>query len=127
MELFIHKGTEDEPEIILDEARNIFAISGISTPEDAIEIYANVLNWINKVESTLTTSLICEFFFIYLSSASHKMIFAILKRLEELWADGKDIKVNWKYEDADDDMKELAEDFSDLLTLPFNIVCVDPS
>ena len=41
MELFIHKGTEDEPEIILDEARNIFAISGISTPEDGTYLFDN--------------------------------------------------------------------------------------
>lgn len=124
MELFIHKGTDDEPEIILDEAKSKFHISGISTPEDAIEIYTNVLHWLNKVGHKSNSGLVCEFFFIYLSSASHKMIFAILQRLEELWKEGKDIKVNWKYEDADDDMRELAEDFSDLLELPFNIMCV---
>jgi len=124
LELFIHKGTEDEPEIILDEAKNKFHISGISTPEDAIEIYNNVLYWINKVGPELKSTLTCEFFFIYLSSASHKMIFAILKKLEQLWSQGKDIKIDWKFEDSDDDMRELAEDFSDLLEIPFNIICV---
>ncbi|NOZ45417.1 MAG: DUF1987 domain-containing protein [Chlorobi bacterium] len=124
MEKFIQKGTEDEPEIILDESTLKFSISGISTPEDAIEIYQNVLEWISKVVPNIQTTLNCEFFFIYLSSASHKMIFAILKRLEEFWENGKDIKINWKFEDADDDMRELAEDFSDLLNLPFKIVCV---
>ena len=49
--LFIEE-TEDTPEIILDPEQNIFKISKISVPENALDFYKPVLDWIkNYAES----------------------------------------------------------------------------
>ena len=32
---------------------------------------------------------------------------------------GKDVTVNWYYEEFDEDMREVGEDYSDVINLPF--------
>ena len=46
MEKLIIEETEDTPEIILDPEQNIFKISKISVPENALDFYKPVLEWI---------------------------------------------------------------------------------
>jgi hypothetical protein len=48
-----------------------------------------------------------------------------LKRLSKLEANGKELTVNWFYEEGDDDMMEAGEDFCDLLDLDFNFIEIE--
>ena len=32
------------------------------------------------------------------------------------------MKVNWYFDDGDDDMKEVGEDFSEMITFPFSFI-----
>ena len=48
MEKFIREETEDTPEIIFDPENGVFKISKISVPENALEFYAPVLEWIKQ-------------------------------------------------------------------------------
>jgi len=34
------------------------------------------------------------------------------------------IKVYWYFEDGDDDMKEVGEEFSDMISVPFNYIMI---
>ncbi|MCK4662916.1 MAG: DUF1987 domain-containing protein [Bacteroidales bacterium] len=125
MEIIKIEGTEDTPLIILDNINNVFRIIGTSTPENVIEFYAPVVDWINKIENTLSGELICEFYFKYLSSSSHKIIYDILNKLEILAKKGHEITILWKFLIIDEDMQEVGEDFSELVNLPFQFVSID--
>ncbi|MFC2104921.1 SiaC family regulatory phosphoprotein [Bacteroidota bacterium] len=38
---------------------------------------------------------------------------------------GLNLKVYWYFTDGDEDMKEVGEDFSDMISVPFNFVMVE--
>ena len=113
------KQTEDSPKIMLDENNSLFLIEGSSFPEDAFTVYTPVLEWIKKVTGKFDNELKCEFKFKVVSSASHKMLYEILTELEKLYNRAANIKIHWYYEELDEDMQEIGEDFSETLDLPF--------
>lgn len=110
--------TDDTPEIMIDADLCIFIISGCSTPEDALATYKPVIEWIADPECTLNNCQ-CKFFFKYLSSASHHLVFEILTQLDRLYVDGRNLSVEWSYEKIDEDMLRLGLDFASILSLPF--------
>lgn len=122
MDNFRIEAADDTPEIHLDAQNLFFRIAGTSTPENAVEFYAPVIDWIEANKNSLTDKLICEFNFKYLSSSSHKMIYEILSQLEELIHHGKGVEVIWKYKAIDEDMQEVGEDFQALLKIPFKFI-----
>ena len=113
------KQTEDSPKIFLDEDNSSFLIEGPSFPEDAFVVYTPVLNWIKKVTSKFDNELKCEFKFKVVSSASHKMLYEILTELEKMYNKVTNIRIHWYYEELDEDMQEIGEDFSETLNIPF--------
>jgi uncharacterized protein YkuJ len=58
----------------------------------------------------------------YFNTASSKIILDILMRLETLHEDGKNISVEWHYEEDDEDMQEAGEEYADIVEVPFTFV-----
>lgn len=122
MDKYKIEAADDIPEINLDAQNLVFRISGTSTPENAVEFYAPVIDWIEENKTNLKDKLLCEFNFKYLSSSSHKMIYEILSRLEEIIQKGNEVEVIWKYKEIDEDMFEVGQDFDSLLKIPFKFI-----
>lgn len=114
--------TDDAPSILLDEEIMTIQISGASFPEDAVDTFAPVLEWIANLPQNFEQTLVCDFDFSILSSASNKMVFEILLKLEELHFKGCKIDVKWHYESFDEDMKDEGESFKETMKLPFKFV-----
>ena len=113
--------TEDSPEIILDRENYILKLSGPSFPEDAYETFQPVTRWLNAIKDEVV-SLTCEFDFSILSSASNKLLFEILLKLEDLYQNGKDIAIFWYHDDFDEDMQEEGESFAQAVHVPFKFI-----
>jgi len=111
--------SEDSPLIHLDKNNLIFDISGPSYAADTYSVYQKVLDWLDEVNE-FNGKLKCKFDFSLLSSASHKMVFEILLKLENLYNSGNDITVDWYYAQFDEDMLEVGEAFSETINLPFD-------
>jgi len=58
---------------------------------------------------------------IYFNTASSKLIMDILLKLEEMVEDGANIKVEWYYQEDDEDMMEAGEEFSDIVEVDFDL------
>lgn len=119
MKQFYIEPTDDSPEISADIDKMEFKITGISTPENAVEFYKPVIKWINENKNNFHKPLNCSFYFTYLSSSSHKVIFDILSVLEEIFKENQKINIEWIYKEIDEDMLDVGHDFEDLLNLPF--------
>jgi len=122
LEILKIDGADDIPNIHLDPDNMIFRISGVSTPENAFDLYSKVIRWLENNGPELSDPLECTFDFKYLSSSSHKMVFDILNKLEMLKDQGKEIQVKWYFKEIDEDMMELGEDFSELIKIPFELI-----
>ncbi|MEA2041038.1 MAG: DUF1987 domain-containing protein [Bacteroidota bacterium] len=113
--------TEDSPEIILDIEERLLKITGPSFPEDAYETFQPVLRWLDAIGGSVM-KLTCEFEFTILSSASNKLLFEMLLKIEDMYQAGKDVIIFWLHDDYDEDMQEEGESFAQAVHVPFKFI-----
>ncbi|GAB4296847.1 MAG: hypothetical protein Kow0068_21220 [Marinilabiliales bacterium] len=121
MSSLIIKGTDDTPEIVLDLSEKKFKLSGKSLPENAIDFYKPVHEWIeNYVKSPLKETSI-DFKLEYFNTASAKQIAKMLKTLEQIQPPNK-VTIKWYYQKIDTDMYDSGTRYSKLINLDFELI-----
>ncbi len=118
----IIKGTHKTPNILLIADMGKLEFSGRSIPENSVEFYYPIEEWVEKYlenPSEITTIIVK---FEYFNTSSSKSIFEILKKFEKLFKSGKEVLVQWFYEQEDEDMQESGEDFREILKIPFELI-----
>ena len=115
------ESTKKTPMVLLDPEGKI-RISGRSIPEDASKFFDGILNWVaeyidNPVETT-TVDVELEYF----NSGSAKFVMQILRELSEIMHKGKELKINWYYEEGDDDILERGEYYASILDIDLNFI-----
>jgi hypothetical protein len=122
MEALDIRATNDTPKVLLDPENNLFEISGRSLPEDVVSFYQPVLDWLDEYKTEPLDSTEFVFKYVYFNTATSKLIQDILMRLEEIKQSGKEVQVMWFYEQDDEDMLDLGEEFSENVEIPFEII-----
>jgi len=125
---------EKSPKVIFDPEKKIFEMEGNSRPENVREFYYPIIDILRKyfenvidkgdLESYIEAPFNFTFKLDYFNSASAKFISDILVIIKDFMNEKLIIKVNWYFEDGDDDMKEVGEDFSEMISLPFNFIMI---
>jgi hypothetical protein len=46
----------------------------------------------------------------------------VFKKLEAIYKNKNDVKINWYYEEDDEDMLEAGEDYESIIRVPFNMI-----
>ncbi len=112
------KSSEDTPEVILDAENGIFSISKRSYPENAIEFYDTIIEWIKRYSKHPNKETIFVFDFEYFNTASSKQIMKLILEIEKI-STKSNITISWKYKDIDEDMLSLGLRFQRLVDLNF--------
>ncbi|MEM8894335.1 MAG: DUF1987 domain-containing protein [Bacteroidota bacterium] len=121
MEFFIEQ-TRTTPLVEYNAGENVLAIKGRSSPENPILFYQRLMDFVNEVPSSPSSVLQVNVCMEYFNTSSTKCIFNLFKRMNDVQDEsGKPVIINWYYEDWDDDMFEIGEDFSYCLDLEFNL------
>lgn len=107
--------TDDTPEILFDKAKAIFEMSGRSLPEDSVEFYTPVFQWLKQyaIEPNVTTEFAIKL--EYTNTASSKMVQDILTALEKI----KGVTIVWYYLTGDEDMEAMGHELSESFEIPF--------
>lgn len=113
--------TKDTPGIRYTADGSVLLIEGESYPENAFAFYTPVLEWLDAYLAR-ASSLTLRVRVPYMNSSSTKCTFDILDRLEAAHGDGKQVKVVWEFDADNPRAEELAEDFREDFTFPFEIV-----
>ena len=124
MELVSLESTKKTPNVLLDPSGRI-RIGGRSIPEDASKFYDDILNWVLDYCHTPSDTTVVDIELEYFNSGSAKFVMQILRELSELLAEGRELKVNWYYEEGDDDILERGEYYSSILALEINFIETD--
>lgn len=118
--------TPKTPKISFDINKGFFEISGRSIPENSIEFYKPVLEWLDgyisnpaKRETSFDVKL------EYFNTSSSKCLVEIFRKLERLKREGVDVSIKWYYEEEDEDMQESGEDFREIIKLPISMVLME--
>ena len=127
--------TAKSPRVLLDTDKNIFEIQGNSRPENVRDFYFPIIYKIrkyfekiidkNKVDEFNEKSFKFNFKLDYFNSSSAKFISDILVLIRDFNEEGLNLKVNWYFADGDEDMMEVGEDFSDMISVPFNYIMIE--
>ena len=115
------KATEDTPEIYFDPEQEIFEISNVSLPENAIEFYAPIMDWLRKYKQNPNPITVFNFNIEYLNTASSKQIFELIFLIDKI-SEQSDITIRWHYDVIDDDMRSLGVRFTHLVKVKFELV-----
>jgi len=131
MEAFLIEQTEFAPKVVLDAVNNIFEVSGESRPENAGKFYEPIVKWLEAfhvelkqrtTDKTVGPPMVFGFSLDYFNSTSAKHLLDILKQLDLIKKEGFNIMIRWFYHELDEDMKESGEEFSKLISVPFEFV-----
>jgi hypothetical protein len=105
--------TDRTPEIQLSVEHGIFSMRGESFPEDVAAFYGQVILAIDSLSSSMPRPLTVNVAMVYINSSSIKAMFRIFEGLENIRKNGQSISITWHFQDDDDIMQELGEDFKD--------------
>ena len=122
MEKFVKKSSEETPYITLDPENNLFEFRGVSRPEDVSKNYIPVIEWLQKYKKEANDKTVIDFKFDYFNTATAKLLYDVLAQLEEISESGKEVKVNWYFNELDLDMKAAGEEFQDMVDISFDFI-----
>lgn len=124
MEILNIVATKSSPKINLNAQNNTLSISGESYPENTAQFYEPVFKWLETYLSELNNQLMTmNMELVYFNSSSSKVLMDIFDMLDEASDEGKNIVVNWIYDEENDAALEYGEEFAeDVEALTFNLV-----
>lgn len=114
--------TSKTPEINFDLTSGVFLISGISVPENSMEFYGEIINWLKEYVKTPNDNAKVVFKLTYVNTSSLQFIYDALIILNDAHNNPTKLSVDWYYLNDDDDMREMGEDFRDAVELPFTLI-----
>lgn len=125
MSPLIIKGTETTLAITLDKVNGIFEFSGKSRPENVSDFFEPIFKWFEEYAKQPNQETVVNFKLDYYNSSSAKVLLRLLVRIEELDESGIHSKIHWYYRSNDEDMKESGEDYSSLVSVPFEFFMME--
>lgn len=109
------------PYILLDPSGKI-QFRGRSIPENVASCYEHILTWMEGYFITPAPETTVDIEMEYLNSGTSKYILKILKIVKDIESKGLKIKVNWFFEEGDDDIMERGEYYAAILDIKINLI-----
>jgi hypothetical protein len=122
MKIIQYKADGLKPGITLDLDNKRFEVYGKSCPENVVEFYQPVLDWLDDYKDNALDHTTFEFRLQYYNTASSKVLFIIMQKLEALVEAGKEVKIKWYYPEDDEALEEAGEEYDDLIDVPFELI-----
>ena len=123
-----YKASERTPKIVFNFDEGEFLISGESYPEDVSQFYGPLMEALeNYFEGLEDTDVNFTFAFVYFNSSTAKIVMGLFDLLDSAAERGNSVTVIWEYEENDDNMEELGEEFGEDLkhaTFVKNVVAI---
>ena len=122
MKSLIIEGTPKTPTIRFDSKAGIFEIKGRSIPENSVEFYKPLTDWLDSYKDQPLPKTTVDVRLEYFNTSSSKCILEVFKKLEVIHKAQFEVEVNWYYEEDDEDMLEAGEDYESIIRVPFKMM-----
>ena len=115
------EGTPKTPTVNFTADNGILEIKGRSIPENAVEFYKPLVDWIGNYGDAAKENTEVNVQLEYFNTSSSKCILDVFKKLESI--NGKtNITIKWHYEEDDEDMLGAGEDYQAIINIPFKMI-----
>lgn len=127
MEKISIEGTPKTPTVHFDAEKGLVEIKGRSIPENSIEFYQPLVDWLEKYMEVATNveQTAVNIQLEYFNTSSSKCILDVFKKLEAIHKKSNNVVINWYYEEDDEDMLEAGEDYQSIINIPFKMIEVE--
>ena len=127
METLTIQGTAKTPTVEMNVDSGIIEIKGRSIPENSIDFYRPIVEWIDKYADSAAPETKVNIQLEYFNTSSSKCILDVFKKLEQVFKKNGDkgVVINWFYEEDDEDMLEAGEDYQSILKIPFKMIEIE--
>ncbi|SDH96815.1 biofilm regulation phosphoprotein SiaC [Propionivibrio dicarboxylicus] len=113
--------TQSTPGIQTDFRNGVLRMHGDSYPENSFEFFGPVIEWIESFLAASSDPLRLELRLIYMNTSSVKAMMDIFDMLEEAHGKGRAVSVAWHYDPRNERVLDLADEFREDCTFPFDI------
>ncbi len=114
--------TKYSMEVNFDKDTGILEMEGASYPENALDFFGPIVEWIKNYISEINKPIIMNIRINYINTSSTKCILDMFEMLQEYHTSGVCIKINWFYEKDDEDIMETGEEIGEGLDLPIEYI-----
>ena len=120
MEHLYVEGTKMTPNVILDSDKKVYSITGSSRPENPLQFYKPIFEWLTNYLEKTEEKMVFEVQLDYFNTSTSKVLLDLFELFEK-FAETKDIHVVWYYESDDEEMQEAGEELLDIVELSHEI------
>lgn len=113
--------TTSTPDVDANWEAGRLRMGGDSYPENSFDIFQPVIDWLESFLTTETRPILLELSLVYLNTSSVRVLMDMLDILEEAHQGGRGVEVVWLYNENNERVGELAEEFKEDCTFPFHI------
>lgn len=126
METLIIEQTKSTPQVDFNAENRLLMLKGESYPENSFKFYEPILSWLDNFFAEIADDgeIKLEMSLPYINTSSSKCVLMMLEKLEEAKDNGRNVVVNWYYEEDNESEMECAEDFKEFVELEFNLIAV---
>ncbi|WP_304412444.1 biofilm regulation phosphoprotein SiaC [Thioalkalivibrio sp. ALE11] len=118
--------TQSTPSIVTDGDDGVLQMSGDSYPENSYEFFSPVIEWVQR-QLDRDRKLRLELRLIYLNTSSVRAMLDIFDMLEEAHGSGAEVSVVWYYDPRNRRVADLAGEFQEDCSFPFEITAEEPA
>ena len=115
------EGTDRTPEVNFKFSEGSLCISGRSITENPIQFYNKLSDVLALYIHNPQPSTIFKVELEYFNTSTSKCLVDLFKQLETLHMKGNEVRVEWFYEDQDEEIMDSGEDYKDIVNIPFEI------
>lgn len=122
------KETITTPYVLMEPETGIIRIEGRSIPENVIDFYQPILNWMDEYLKNPLAKTEAHLKLEYFNTSSSKRLFDLMKKIEAIAKHSpKQAIINWYYEEDDEDIYFAGSDYKALITkISFNLIEIHP-
>jgi hypothetical protein len=113
--------TQSSPAVTGVWATGTLSMRGDSYPENSFQFFVPIIEWLENYLANSKAPLSLQLRLLYLNTSSVKGMMDIFDLLEEAHAEGKEVAVTWFYDSENERVAELAGEFKEDCTFPFEI------
>lgn len=126
MEKLNLEGSPKTPHVEFDAESGELLLKGRSIPENSIEFYDPIFNWVDNYGASPKDETTVKVLLEYFNTSSSKCILDFFRKLENINKSGKSkVKIQWHFEEDDEDMEEAGEDYQAILDLDIEMIGVE--
>ena len=122
MDALLIEGTPKTPTVKFDASTGIVEIKGRSIPENSIEFYRVLVDWLEAYTKESPSQTEVNIQLEYFNTSSSKCILDVFKKLEAIHRNSQGVTINWYYDEEDEDMLEAGQDYESIIRIPFKMI-----